>query len=125
LLLLVDLFAYGLYRADYEAAFGAHELSPAAGPRMALSFGQIVLSGFVLIFLYVAMRPRFGPGPRTAVIAAATLWVARWISPALYYLAIGLFPGRMLLIWLIVGLVGLIAAALLGGAIYREESPRL
>src|SRR5262249_10851168 len=29
--------------------------------------------GIVGVFLYAAMRPRFGPGPKTAIIAALTL----------------------------------------------------
>jgi hypothetical protein len=32
--------------------------------------------GILLVFAYAAMRPRFGPGPRTAVIAGLTLYLA-------------------------------------------------
>src|SRR4029434_4016947 len=32
--------------------------------------------GLVLVFTYAAMRPRFGPGPKTAVIAGMSYWVA-------------------------------------------------
>ena len=78
----------------------------------------------MLVFLYVAMRPRFGPGPRTAVVAALTLWVARWVSTALYYRAVALFADRMLVVWLAVGLAGLVAASLVGGWIYRESGER-
>ena len=66
LLLVVDIVAFPLYRADYEAAFAAHGLAPRTGGSMVFSFGQILLSGYVLVFLYAAMRPRFGPGARTA-----------------------------------------------------------
>ena len=33
-----------------------------------------VIAGLVLMVLYAAIRPRFGVGPKTAVIAAAALW---------------------------------------------------
>jgi hypothetical protein len=32
--------------------------------------------GFLLVFTYAAIRPRFGPGPTTAVIGAVVLWLA-------------------------------------------------
>ena len=120
LLLAVDVGSFPLYRSEYEAAFATHSLTPMAGRGMLFGFGQIVLSGFVLVFLYVAMRPRFGAGPRTALIAATTLWVARWLTASLYYRAIGLFPNRMLVTWLGIGFTALVAAALLGAWIYRE-----
>lgn len=122
LLLVVDIVAFPLYRADYEAAFAAHGLAPMTGGSMVFSFGQIVLSGFVLVFLYAAMRPRFGPGARTAAIAAVTLWIARWVSTSLYYHAVGLFPDRMLVVWLGIGIASLTLASLVGGWIYREAT---
>ncbi len=32
--------------------------------------------GMLLVFTYAGFRPRFGPGPRTAVIAGVTIWLA-------------------------------------------------
>ena len=32
--------------------------------------------GLLLVFTYAGFRPRFGPGPRTAVIAGVTIWLA-------------------------------------------------
>lgn len=121
-LLVVDIAAFPLYQADYEVAFATHALAPMTGRSMVFSFGQIALSGFVLVFLYAAMRPRFGPGARTAVIAAITLWIARWVSVSLYYHAVGLFPDRMLAVWLVIGLASLTIASLVGGWIYREAT---
>src|SRR5688500_12444190 len=34
------------------------------------------LWGLLLVFTYAAIRPRFGPGPRTAIIGAMILWLA-------------------------------------------------
>jgi hypothetical protein len=33
------------------------------------------LYGLVLVYLYAAIRPRFGAGPRTALIAGLLMWV--------------------------------------------------
>jgi hypothetical protein len=36
--------------------------------------------GLLLVFTYAAIRPRFGPGPKTAIISGVLPWIA--ISPA-------------------------------------------
>jgi hypothetical protein len=33
------------------------------------------LSGILAVFIYAAIRPRFGPGPKTAFVAAVILWM--------------------------------------------------
>src|SRR5262245_35598664 len=38
--------------------------------------GVDFLWGLVLVFAYAAFRPRFGPGPKTAMISGSTLWFA-------------------------------------------------
>ena len=40
--------------------------------------GTVACYGIVLVWLYAAMRPRFGAGPRTAMIAGLTLWLIAW-----------------------------------------------
>jgi hypothetical protein len=110
-----------LYMDDMEAALTAHSLS------MELSAGVMVLTvvvsliaGLTLIFFYAAARPRFGPGPKTAVIVAVGFWFGGWLLSLIGYQMIGLYPTGLLIQWGIVGLVELILAALLGGVIYRE-----
>ena len=44
----------------------------------------VVINGFVqgitTVFLYAAIRPRFGPGPKTAVIAGCAVWfLVSWV----------------------------------------------
>jgi hypothetical protein len=110
-----------LYMDEVEAALAAHSMS------MELSAGVMVLAvvislivGLTLVFFYAAARPRFGPGPRTAIIVAVALWFGGWLPSLIGYGMIGLYPTGLLIQWAIVGLVELILAALLGGVIYRE-----
>src|SRR6185436_17691206 len=35
--------------------------------------------GLLLVWLYAAMRPRFGPGPKTAILAAFAVWFCGFI----------------------------------------------
>jgi hypothetical protein len=79
-----------------------------------------LIVGFALVFFYAAARPRFGPGPKTAVIVAVALWVGGYLLNLLGYRMIGLFPAGMLVLWGAIGLVEMILAGILGAWIYRE-----
>src|SRR5262245_52527204 len=75
--------------------------------------------GLLIVFTYAAIRPRFGPGPKTAVIAAMIPYLA--ITVTIFCFAnMGMFT--MPLFWknAIFSLVVAIAAGLAGGALYTE-----
>lgn len=110
-----------LYMADMEAAMAAHNLS------MEMSASVVVVSilvsllvGLTLVFFYAAARPRFGEGPKTAVLVAVALWVGGYLVSLLGYQLMGLFPSGLLTIWGVVGLIEMILAGLVGAWIYRE-----
>lgn len=79
-----------------------------------------LVAGLALVFFYAAARPRFGPGPRTAIIVAVVLWAAGPLVSILGYQMIGLYPSPLLVHAALVGLVEWILAALLGAWVYRE-----
>jgi hypothetical protein len=76
-------------------------------------------AGVLLVWLYAAMRPRFGPGPRTATAASLTLWVILHLAFS-SFIFMDLFP-----FWLIASsALGGLVSALIGGQVgcwvYRE-----
>ena len=79
-----------------------------------------VVLGIILVWTYAAIRPRFGPGPATAVKAAIPYWVAMCI--AYYgYMQMGMMTSGT---WWGFGAVGLIAfllGSLAGAKFYSEE----
>lgn len=77
------------------------------------------LYGLLIVFTYAAMRPRFGPGPKTAVIAGLTLYAAITIILA-GFLSVGMFMEAGFIKNAAVSLVVTIIASLVGGALYRE-----
>jgi hypothetical protein len=77
------------------------------------------LYGFLLVFAYAAMRPRFGAGPKTAVIAGVTLFLAVAVVLAGFQ-AIGVFAQDTFVKNVVFSLVVTIAASLAGGAVYKE-----
>jgi hypothetical protein len=79
--------------------------------------------GFFLAWAYAALRPRFGAGPGTALVAAAVLWTVGYVFPSMSVLAMGLGTGSMYAIALAWGAVEVILAALAAGYLYRETEP--
>ena len=93
-----------------------------SGFHMAIAVLVSLLVGYTLMFFYVGVRPRFGPGPRTAILVAVVFWLGGYVVALLGYFLAGIYPNHLLIQWGAVGLVELIAATLLGGWIYREDS---
>jgi hypothetical protein len=119
---IVEGLASLLYYQDMQDALQAHGL--AVEMSAGTWFFTVLVSmiaGFALVFFYAAARPRFGPGPKTAIIAAVTLWAAGYLLSLIGYGMIGLYERSLLTLWGAVGLVELMLAALLGGWIYREN----
>src|SRR5262245_29878833 len=45
-----------------------------SGAAIATNIGAQFVIGFLLVWLYAAMRPRLGPGLKTAICAALVIW---------------------------------------------------
>lgn len=110
-----------LYMDEAQTALEAHNLSmDLSASFMMMTVLVSLIAGLVLIFVYAAIRPRFGPGPRTAVIAAVALWFGGYLLSLIGYGMMGLYPGALLTIWAVIGLVEMILGGLVGGWFYRE-----
>jgi hypothetical protein len=78
------------------------------------------LAGITAVWLYAAIRPRYGAGPRTALIAGLGFWFAGYFLPFLGTMEEGILPMRLLLIGVVVGLAEVIVGTELGAWVYRE-----
>ncbi|HUP19961.1 MAG TPA: hypothetical protein VM778_08415 [Gemmatimonadota bacterium] len=106
---------------DMQAALEAHNIVMEMSARVwVISILVCLIAGLTLIFFYAAARPRFGPGPKTALIVAFWLWLGGYLLSLLGYHMMGLYPDGMLVLWGLVGLVEMSIAAMAGGWIYRE-----
>jgi hypothetical protein len=77
--------------------------------------------GILLVWTYAAIRPRFGPGPKTAVTAAIVMWlIVATINAG--YIAFGMTSKGLWATEAIIGLVNLLIAAWVGAKLYTEES---
>jgi hypothetical protein len=75
--------------------------------------------GVLLVFTYAAIRPRFGPGPATAVIGGVLLWVSFAIA-MLVLMAMGLHSFGSYLKSASLYLLSAIVAGIAGAALYKE-----
>lgn len=108
--------------ADMEANMTRLGLDPAlmqSGSAIATWVSIDFLMGLLVVWVYASMRPRFGPGPKTAVFAGLVPYLA--VSFVLF----GLTQGGMLtqgLFWKMSALqvVGTTLGAVAGAAVYKE-----
>ena len=77
--------------------------------------------GIFAVWLYAAIRPRYGAGPKTAVCAGLAVWVGGILLPnAALMGATGLFPTDLTVTTTAAGIVEWAVAALAGAALYKE-----
>ena len=77
--------------------------------------------GILLVWLYAAMRPRFGPGMRTAAYAAFVIWLCGFLF-YMDWLYLEMMTTATYAIVSVVMLVTLLIAAGVGGMLYKEDS---
>ncbi len=77
--------------------------------------------GIALVWTYAAVRPRFGPGPRTAAFTAILFWLLALIFNA-GYRQMGLMSSGLWWTFAVIGLVEFLIAAWAGAALYSEEA---
>ncbi len=75
--------------------------------------------GFALIWTYAAIRPRFGPGLRTASYAAVLFWLLALIFTA-GYRQMGIMSSGLWWTFAFAGLVNFLLAAWAGAKVYSE-----
>lgn len=108
--------------ADWEAAMKALGKSAAGGPaQMALYVVWGFLMGLFAVWLYAAIRPRYGAGPRTAILAGVAAWLPAFVMSMIPPAVMGMFPMRLMLIAVAVGLVETLLATQLGAYVYKEQ----
>jgi len=123
---IIDVFEYvtnGVILADEWA--GAMK---AVGKPETLSSLQMVAfniwglaMGVLALWLYAAIRPRFGAGPKTAICAGAAVWALGYLMGSAGDFITHVLPRRLLAISIAVGLVEIIVATLAGAYFYRES----
>lgn len=114
---VVDALGYAawtLFLGKMEAAVGAAYTN--------INFFGGFIAGFVGVGLYAAIRPRYGPGPKTAVLAGALYWLVVGVIPVLidaFWHGLEL-PAWLTAVALVTVLVIVVAATVAGAWVYNR-----
>jgi hypothetical protein len=114
---IINVFEYVLngviLAKDMEAAISTLGRQM-GGAQLAMFIAWGFLVGIFAIWLYAAIRPRYGAGPKTALCAGLAVWSLGYLLAAVTPLALNLFPTRLMVIGLAVGLAEVIVGTLAG-----------
>jgi hypothetical protein len=79
-----------------------------------------LLLGIVIVLLYAMIRHRFGPGPRTAIVAGLIVWFCVYVYAGILSGALLAIPFHLLALGISWGLVEYSFGAVLGAWVYKE-----
>jgi hypothetical protein len=111
-----------ILRERMEAAVAEMGMEAPTGSDIGIFVAMTFVLGILLVWLYAAIRPRYGPGPKAAIVAGLFGWVLLYAFWYVYNIAWGLFPQDMMVVSTIWGLFELPIATMVGGWLYREGS---
>ncbi|MFQ5926703.1 MAG: hypothetical protein ACE5MH_04635 [Terriglobia bacterium] len=121
---VITIFEMGygmLMAADWQAALQAlgRPAEPTSSQMIIFPLLNFAI-GFAAIWLYVAARPRFGPGPKTAACMGSACGVIVYAIPGIAWGMLIGFPTRLLVIGIVWGVVQLVVATVAGAWAYKE-----
>lgn len=85
-----------------------------------VAVGLTFVLGIVMVWLYALIRPRLGPGPKTAIVAALVLWFGVCFYCSIIYGILLQQPTNMLLIGVVWCFGEYVIAAIAGAWLYKE-----
>ena len=120
---VVDTVLYGVVLKDQmAAAMTAMNLPAMSNAQIPWYVFLDFVVGVFLVWLYAAMRPRFGAGPGTAAKVGVAGWFAGVLLPNLFNWTSNYPPHNIAIIATIVGLVCGPLATVIGAKFYTEDA---
>jgi hypothetical protein len=114
---ILNDIVFGARMKEYEAI---HKFPTPGGNAIVVAVVMTLVLGIVIVLGYAAIRPRFGAGPKTAIIAALFAWFGVYVYPNVLGAAFGFVPTSFLPIALVWGLVEYSIGAMIGAWLYKE-----
>ncbi len=115
-------FVLNTYVIEQAMAAAMNKMSlPPIGVEMVMCFVVLgFLLGITTVWLYAAIRPRFGPGVATATYAALAVWFLSYVYPNAFIIVMHVFPRKEMVISTIWGLPEIVIAGIAGAWAYTE-----
>jgi hypothetical protein len=109
-----------LLAKQMEQFFSKCGLTPPGSSALIILVALTFLMGILVVFVYASIRPRCGPGPKTAICAGLIGWFCVYFYNNAVGFALGFVPINLFMIALGLGLVEYILGALAGAWLYKE-----
>jgi hypothetical protein len=103
-----------------EAHLKNLNLPPITGSAIGVFVVVTFIVGILTVWLYAAIRPRYGAGPGTAACAGLVVWALYYFLPGLGFMTMGVFPSGLVVISMIWSIVEMLIAGVAGAYFYRE-----
>jgi hypothetical protein len=119
---LLDVVGNGfLFRQQWlEANKSLNRTEGNLGVLLVCMFLVWIVAGALMVWVYAAIRPRFGSGMRTAVYTGLVPWVFGSVLPDAINAAGGLYSARFMFYLTIFEIVPMVACAVVGAWLYKE-----
>jgi len=104
-----------------EMALKDRYLPPMSGSAMAYFGIMSIILGVFLVWMYAAVRPRLGSGPKAAAIVSILVWFMTYFWSNASMAAFGFLPMSLTVIGTAWGLVELVIAGQVGARLYTEK----
>src|SRR5205809_3003061 len=103
---IVDYVQFGVVLKDQMAAAMQAVNKPAMSNAQIPYFVVLdFVAGIFLVWLYAAIRPRFGAGPVTAAKAGIAAWVVGGLLGTLFMWPLGIMAHNLMITTIVVGMV--------------------
>lgn len=82
-----------------------------------------IITGLVAIWIYAGIRPRFGPGVKTAIYAGIAVWIIACLVPNFAFMWVThLFSGHLTAYTTLGAFFEVVIATIVGAALYKEAA---
>jgi hypothetical protein len=106
--------------AQMNQEFAALNLPPVGTAQVVVFAGLTMILGIMTVWLYAAIRPRFGPGPRTATWAGLVIWALAYGYSSLMMGLFGISSMGIVVLGVVWTAIEMIVASSIGGYLYSE-----
>ncbi len=106
--------------AQMQAELATHNIGPMGGGHVATFMLLTTFLAFATVWLYAAIRPRFGPGPMTALCAGLMVWSLSYLCTTITLGVIGVSSMGITVLVIAWTAVEMIVASAVGGYLYNE-----
>jgi hypothetical protein len=107
--------------AQMKEFLGRLNLPDPGGSFIAVAVILTLVIGVVIVWMYAAMRPRLGPGPKTAICAGIIAWIFVCVYCGVINGIVLQAPTNFLIIAIAWCFVEYVLAAIAGAWLYKEE----